>query len=188
MEVNFKANFINTATVKKYAKNTNQYINKKATFLELDLTSSKDIEILKKLSFSWNAAFLKSVLKNVEKKLPNWKVYTLTIQNNDFNNIDSEKILGIAQTSKQDSQSINLEYLQVRPEYTHLNSQRKFKQVGSSIIDCLKKIECVTRINVVSILEEVDFYILNGFFYDMDILQESNLFWQRKSRKSDFID
>ena len=132
--------------------------------------------------------FFKDDFFNAKKNLPNWKLYALSTQIDSFENLEGDKILGLAQVSKDSPQAINLEYLQVKPEYTHNNSLPNFKHVGSGIIDCLKNLNHVARINVISILEEIDFYIMNGFVFDLDILNESNLFWKRDLKKSDFED
>lgn len=183
MEINFKANLISTSTIKRYAKNTDSYINTAASFVEFDLSSKKDMRVLKKIKSSWNAPLFKSIFFHAKQKSPNWKLYALTTQEDNYDKLKADNILGFAQTSIYIPSMINLEYLQVNPEYTYKNKQAIFKHIGSSIIDCLKNLESVSRINVTSILEEIDFYIKNGFFYDLDIFQESNLFWQRESTK-----
>ena len=183
MEINFKASLINTSTIKKQIKNTNKYIDTKASFIELDLSSRKDMRTLKRLKSKWNAPFLNSIFSHAKRKLPNWKLYALTTQEDNYDKLKTDDILGFAQTSKYTPSMINLEYLQVKPEYTHRNKQTQFKHIGSSIIDCLKNLENISRIDVTSVLEEVDFYILNGFSFDIDILNESNLFWERNKKR-----
>ncbi len=152
MTVNFRAKFV---------QRTNLPDSREVSFVEINPKSSADVEAMKKLSNEWyDANYAKNIYEdvvNLSSKRPRIasRVFALTSQKENFKNIESRQILGIAEmTAVNNRTTPYLEYLQVDP-------LMKKSGVGTSILNVLKKMHDSIELN--SAVSSVGFYKKNGF-------------------------
>lgn len=184
MEINFKANLINTTHVRKLNPITKQFTPHKVSFVEINSKSRRDIKTLKKLAKAWGEkSYYAEAIYLITKTFPSFRTYLLTEQDADFKNIDHKKVLGITQLSQISKDHLCIDYLETKPEYQKTNPNREYKKIGSEILHSLKRIFINKTLEVDYILEEVDFYQNNGFYFNDPI--SMNLIWNFKKEKKD---
>lgn len=103
--------------------------------------------LLKETCNFWgdNANFAARINTNFQdlklnKKPNNIQFFALTEQSRDFDKLNSKKILGLAQISKLNSNTIFLANLQVSPKYNYSASNRLLKKIGTEIVNSISKI------------------------------------------------
>ena len=129
MEINFKANLINTTHVRKLNPITKQFTPHKVSFVEINSKSRRDIKTLKKLAKAWGEkSYYAEVIYLITKTFPSFRTYLLTEQDADFKNIDHKKVLGITQLSQISKDHLCIDYLETRPEYQKTNPNREYKK------------------------------------------------------------
>lgn len=141
--ISFGANFLNSAQVYKKAQN-NEYKKTKVSFVKMNPKDDKDIETLDNIQKYWDydkyaPNIYNFALKIRKNELPQkrFKIYALTTQNTDFENLDDRNILGavLGETTKKDF--LYIDYLQVNPKYIYY-PDTDYKRNGSAILDSLK--------------------------------------------------
>ncbi|MBE7706217.1 MAG: hypothetical protein E7Z91_03110 [Cyanobacteria bacterium SIG30] len=92
------------------------------------------------------------------------KVFALTQQKANFDNLEPDKILGVLEMHEScGDRMINV--MQVNPEDITKNKTRKFSKVGSALISSLSKFYNHEPIRVYSAHDAVDFYKKAGFVF-----------------------
>ena len=170
MNVNFKANRVLQTTIKEMVENKSP-ANKKVTFIEFDPFVADDINCLFNTAVDWRESkFALSVYQDAYMD-GNWsekdeivkKYYALTEQMSNFKQPKHNKILGLIETEQISKTLEFIHYLQVNPAFMWETLKSKYKHIGSSILDAIKKLYPTKKI----LLEPEDgtepFYIKNGF-------------------------
>lgn len=170
--INFGAIQINKKPIliNKYNNATKQFEKIPTNFIRLD-SYNEDIKAVEAAASAWtNALYIKKIAtaSHWMKTLP-IEIYALTIQKDNFDKLEHEKILGFAEMRNDDN---NPRYkwlyrLQVKPEATNVNNNNKiYNYVGTNIIKSLKKI--YKNISLFSIKNPniEKFYKNNGFIED----------------------
>ena len=149
--ISFKANLVNNTNVKCLNKN-GTYKNMPVNLVELDIDSDLDLEALEKVKENWKkgdvyardifAHFKEHYEGNLSKNNKNIpeKFYALTSQYGGYNNLDSSKILGVAQIYKEVENYLELTALQTNPKYRYGSESREIKHIGKAIVNSLKTI------------------------------------------------
>ena len=166
MNISFKANFIHNQNIIKNNKKSS------VSFVQIDTNNSKDIQAIKELDFLWGRkTYAGDIYQNIldnkrNNNFNNQKYYILTNQKNNFDIIDSEKILGI--TEIQTNQYFNkINFLQVAPNEKFDNPYRKYKHIGKGIINSIKEIFSDKTIILYSNQNSIPFYKKMGFKIDI---------------------
>lgn len=142
--ISFGAKFLNNAQVNKKTPN-NTYEKTNASFVEMNPKDDKDMKALDNIQKYWeNDRYASNIytfalkIRKDELSPKKFKVYALTSQNSDFENLDDRNILGavLGETPKKDF--LYIDYLQVNPEYIYYPNAN-YKRNGSAILDSLKK-------------------------------------------------
>lgn len=182
MEINFKANLINTTYVRKLSPTAKKFVPHEVSFVEINPRLKDDIKALKKLANHWGAKsmFANSIYKKA-KTNPNEKTYLLTEQSSNFEKLDFTQILGITQLSKEETDKYCIEYLETKPDLQKSNKNRDYKRIGSRILHSLKKTFYNKKIRVNYIFEELNFYLSNGFDFEGELF--GDLTWKAQKRK-----
>ena len=162
----FSANFVNKAQIKKIVGGS-EYKDY-AYLVKIDPYNSADINALQDTSKYWqygnlatNIYYVACAVRNGSKYYKNHEVYALTKQASDYENLDSDKILGLVNADKKLDGSFFIEQLQANPDiiYSH---EPEYKGIGSAILTSLKqltdKITCYPSPSSLRI-----FYEKNGF-------------------------
>ena len=168
--ISFKANLINNTNVKQLNHSGN-YKNMPARIVELDIDSDLDLEALKKVKENWKngdlfAEEIYNSFKQYHDKLSTnnaEKFYALTSQYGGYNNLDGNKILGVAQIYKEAGNSLEIEFLQTNPQYKHGIENRRIKHIGKAITQSIKSIYKDNDITLFSTRAGKPFYKKLGF-------------------------
>lgn len=141
-KTSFGAKFISSANVKKFASKLEKYVPEKTSFIEIDPANSADVKAVDNIAKYWkHEKFASNISYTVESlnkngKNDRTKVFAISSQNKDLDNLDDKKILGVAEIEKFET-GLNLRYLQVNPDYI-FNQGKTYKHVGSEMLNCLK--------------------------------------------------
>lgn len=182
MEINFKANYLNSTYIRKLNPVTKKYVPEKVHFVEINSQNKKDIKTLKKLAKSWdNKSFADTIYVNAKTK-PNLRTYALTSQTSDYEILSPEDVLGVCQLSKENHNVFCLEHLQTKPEFQQENKDREYKRIGRRIVHSLKKVFYDKTLRVNYLFDKIPFYMDNGFDFESDLF--GDLIWKASKRKS----
>lgn len=163
----------NPYNVKKLAENKMSYTEANISFVEFEPVNIQDYEALKKISKAWKEALfadnIKSVASDIIKRKKSKKdnrIFFVTKQTDNFHQLDSESVLGIAHMYKDDSNMAELKYLQVLPTTKYGSRKREFKEVGNSIVrSILSLYDCNVKVRpyypAVSFYERLGFKLIN---------------------------
>lgn len=169
--INFTARLIKRTEIYKRDKG-GTFIPAEVSIVELDKNDENDVKSLYQTSVLWNQQNAKyssniyhEAVKGYEYSDIEQEHYlALTEQNDDFKNINSEKVLGLMLFSESKFQEDEIEWFQVRPNTNTKQSwKREYKGVGKAMIDLLKQVNYCKPIHVLSVPESVEFYKKQGF-------------------------
>lgn len=180
MEINFKGQFLNKTLVEKYNYISKTFVPTEVSFVELKNSSKKDLKTLKKISWRWGYKTFASRIYREAKNDPKVRTFALTTQNSNYEKLDSKKILGLGQTTLERPGVYNLDYLQAHPNYIADNKNREYKNIGTGLINGLKKLFNDNIITVTSLPAAIDFYLKNGFNFCNFFLFD--LYWKNKNK------
>lgn len=174
--ISFKANLVNNTNVKCLNKNGN-YKNMPVRLVELEVDSDLDLEALAKVKENWKdgdvyAQDVHMCFEQYHNNIrPNTseKFYALTSQYGGYENLDGNKILGVAQVYKESGNAVEIEFLQTNPQYKYGIENRKVKHIGKAITQSLKEIFKGNEISLFSTKVGKPFYKKLGF----EIVEES---------------
>ena len=103
----------------------------------------------------------------------------MTSQKDDFERLDKSKIVGLAQMQTGVEPEDNLRYFQIRPDLKHGVNRRKYKHIGSGMLNSIKKIYS-NAITLLSSYSAANFYEKQGFeIIDIDLLE---YIWRAKKK------
>lgn len=146
---------------------------KQAYIVELDKNDDKDLKSLHNVSLLWSkekANFVpylfSDFIKDNEFK-PDVNAdhcLMLTLQGDNFENIEPEKVLGVSLFSEEDIEN-ELNWLQVQPKNTARFQpvNREYKNVGTAIVNYIQNVYEGKPIFVNSSNTAIDFYKKLGF-------------------------
>ena len=168
--INFGAKFVCSTTIKQ--KSDNNYKNLPANIVEIDETDSSDNDAINDVAKIWqsdsfnNLTFVDSIVHDIEmRKVLNLRptpIYAITLQENNFEKLDSERVLGLVEFSKV-SDGNKIDYLQVNPLYVEkCVFDKKVCGIGTALINFLKGI-ADNFIEVTSSKSAKGFYEKMGF-------------------------
>uniref|UniRef100_UPI004027D2B5 hypothetical protein n=1 Tax=Candidatus Scatousia sp. TaxID=3085663 RepID=UPI004027D2B5 len=180
--ITFGANFIQKIPIKKYSYNTKTYNSLNANFIELKPSNAKDVNALGDIAFDFGGdSFANNIYvqAKINSKHPDekYRYFALTEQDNDFEKLNVNQILGVALTKKKLDGVTELENLQVHPKFVYSWGPPSIKRVGSAILDCLKEFNDKIILN--SSPNATKFYEKNAFMrIDPKIRR---YFWSKES-------
>lgn len=169
--INFTANLIKRTQIQR-RNSDNKFEPYDVSIVELDKNYEPDINSLYKASILWNdqgARYSSNIYHDATKgyeydDVKREHYFALTEQNKDFDNLDEEKILGLMLFSESVYPDDEITWLQVRPNTNTPNSwKRKYKGVGTAMINMLKDTNLKKDIRVKSADDAVEFYKKQGF-------------------------
>lgn len=179
----FGANLIRTTKIPKLIENTSSYKDVSVSFVKIDVKNDGDHKALENIAKYWeNANFATNIYhaactmkKDSEYNKYN-QIYSLSIQNSDFENLDDEKILGLVHVCPLTDKFMFIERIIANP--TIINEiKRKYDNIGTAMLDMLKtfndKLACFPS-NTKSVK---NFYRKNNF---IEMPDNTNLFiWNK---------
>lgn len=169
--INFGAKYIQDMNVGKLKND--KYIQKDVAFVELDPTDKDDRNALKQIARDWGYySFAEDIYEEANlylKENPEkGKIFALTTQTKDFENLAPDAVLGLAEVNTEDKaryRTVYLDRLQTNPEYLDAFEQPKYKGIGTSIHNCLKEEFRGNRITLTAVPSEsvLEHYRNNGY-------------------------
>jgi len=144
--ISFTASLKSDTTI--HSRQGQAFTPKKAYIVELDKNDVHDLTSLHNISLLWSkekANFVpylfSDFIKDVEFK-PDVNAdhcFVLTLQNENFQNIDPAKVLGVTLFSEEDIEN-ELNWLQVQPKNTSRMEpvNRKYRNVGTAIVNYIR--------------------------------------------------
>ena len=167
--VSFGASFIEKVPLKKYSYKKKKYIPSSANFVQLAPENPDDFHTISGVADEFGAdsfanniyAAAKIVRKNSDSDRDKCCFFSLSKQNDKFERLNPDNVLGIAMTSAISDSKTELEYLQVHPQYIYSFDPPYFKRIGSAMLQGLKNL--YSHILVKSAPSACPFYIINDF-------------------------
>jgi len=186
--INFKANYVKPAIIKKLEKGC--YKPFQASIVELELS---DVSSIKEVSKSWGQSVSAVIATDAHWTLTRYDshIYALTTQKDKFNNLIPEKVLALADFSE-GSISNHLNYIQVKPNcistrygtfwesmknrVKNIFSKQKneYKHIGKEMVNMLKEKSKGKCLELVSFDEAKSFYKKLGFRSDRSLRAKEN--------------
>ncbi len=171
--ISFGATPLNKVRVKRLDSKTNKFKNIPAYFVRLDAKNKGDLIAANSVAKNWKGAkYIKKIATashwmNVRNYVE-IDVYALTTQSKEFENLNPNLILGMAEIRNNDVNNYyHINHLQVKPEAINVNKKdNKYKYIGSSILSSLKKVYKSLSLDSEDDKNIEAFYRRNGFFDD----------------------
>ena len=167
--ISFGAKFISAPTIQKYDKNLKSFQNKKVSFVQFEPENRSDKLAIKMANNKWGRYFITQSIylcadmlsrKECSKEVN--KIFILTEQTDNFKKLLASKILALAQTKEEKGKTVELMWLQTRPQIKYNNTEnREIKHAGKAIIDSLK--ELTNELVLGSTTNSKNFYSKQGF-------------------------
>ena len=129
------------------AKTTKQ----EASIVKLDPKNSYDMNALDEISKYWDSIhnwiefcfaddIYKDALKTAKNNTKNKSFLALTLQNSNFEHLEKDKILGLAEVVTDKSKKLHkISYLQAHPSHTRYGADRGFKRIGKRLMEFILK-------------------------------------------------
>ena len=187
--ITFGASFIKEVPVKKLIENSKSYITKNVSCVELNPLDKADIKTIDETQDAFfGITFVDDIYFNARKifrkgkNKENMQIYALTTQKDNFEKLDANKVLVMADVVAKEANGAYLEYIQAHPLIAYAIGKPPYKNVGTELIKILQ--EKFSSIKCNSIAD--GFYEKNGFVREK---QGSNHFiWNKSSNPTKSID
>lgn len=163
------------------------YVDRDVNFVEIDVTNENDIIALQNNAKYWlyskysptiaYSAFLKYAYQDM---YDNTHIFALTRQNDDFQHLDDNKLLGLVEVEKTGKDTVRVHYLQVNPDFLYTIRKPDFKCCGTAILNSLKQLYENKTISLSSSGAD-EFYRKNGF--DFVEGSQHTFVWNKKNEK-----
>lgn len=167
--ITFGARLVSTDNIKQFDWIRKSYHPQKVSIVELDPTDYTDLQAVKKVAENWHdaqyAASISGIVHSIFAHFIDKKehaIYAITTQNKNHGKLNNKKILALAEVNTSKDDRINLDYLQVNPNFMYLAKNKKFKGIGKCMLDFLKN----TYNKIITLRSDykaIPFYEKNGF-------------------------
>lgn len=141
-QINFGAKFKNPVEILR--KDSNGFFKPhRASFVEIEPQNWDDIKALAKIDHYWaeNDQYACNIYTDAlslhHNYDPNFKFFAITEQNDKFEKLNDEKILGLAEIKQQKPRDFHISYIQVDSRNVY-SLEPNFKKVGTRILDSIK--------------------------------------------------
>ncbi len=176
--------------VVKRDETTGEYKTEKASMVEIDLKNPNDIKVMKELGEKWDNDYLMENMAdnaeniaNREDQADNHRFFAVTSQKDNFENLNSDKVLSFCEVHDETYNKAKVEYIQSNAESTTMYNP-KYKRCGSAMLDGLK--HYYNYIYLYSLPCTIQFY-LNNEFKQVKSQKEYNMEWKNSSNLQEDI-
>ena len=179
--INFKAKYIKPIDIEKWEDN--QYKPFTASFIEFEPSNNNDKLTLKKTCELWGKDSLMSYMNDDftqdDFQTSNKHIYSITSQNNNYDCINPDKVLGAVEFIEDKKNNINnIIFLEVEPDNQALQmGKQNYKKIGTSILNCLKSLYHNKPIKLNSSYSAIKFYEKNNFHKDSSSKNKFDYIW-----------
>jgi len=161
------------------------------SFLELNPFDEADQSSMERIVKIWGTKgiytpFMSNMFQYTGDKTTdvNSRFFVLTRQSEDFDYLNPEHFLGLAQVTKLDNGRMSLDALQVNPFYLFNNPYGDIKQVGKTLMKQLLSLFSKTDFELFSPNNNVPFFELLGFNVAKSQANKNEVFMQLKNKIS----
>ena len=167
--VSFGARYVKNVSIKKIEPKGLQ--KHKVAMVELNPHEINDIRCVNELNLDWGGKESLSyhILQNMCNIFTEFsqqcksRFFILTQQKDNFQDLEAEKVLSIAQTSEIDDSLINLDLIETFFEESHNSKNANFKHIGQGMLDNIKFLNFGKDIFIETHERNEAFYQKNGF-------------------------
>ena len=166
--VNFQARPVKHISVGKLApKSHTGYLPVSGYIVEINKAQRSDRVAISDAVSEWGeeARYGMVIVDNAKKSSPHIKskynrnkIYALTLQQNNFQTLESDKILGLSEVTQLDKNKVEINFLQVKPTSAGRSKKKEYINVGKNFIEMLKKNPANTTIFVKAAYSAANFY------------------------------
>lgn len=183
MNVSFGASALYLTHVKKFNMDTHKYQPCRATLVKINSKDKQDIKVLSKVNDRWDSGL--SYLGNIIDiacgdyyNTQDDKIYALTLQTQDYENLDPYKVLGVALINCSKDSYNSIDFIQADPAYKYSNGHfRFFKNIGKAMLRCIKKEAGNKVLKVFALGKVIPFYEKYGFVGNPS--EKYTMFWNK---------
>ena len=170
VQISFTSSFLKTVYI-PHNTQTGEVEITEASIVELSSKDKNDIEALGKTSKEWQkikSGYAPSIYYEMFKPrlypdVNYEKILALTTQNEDYNKLDYQKILGLAVYSDKTEPVNEISWLQTNPKTNfETKNKREYKELGKKLVDYMKEISD-KPLYVQSSDKAIKFYEKQGF-------------------------
>lgn len=192
MNVSFKAKFIQNASVLRINKD-NSLKETPVSFVKMSELDTEDMYAMNKIANNYKRAFNEQMSKKDDPDSENYAesirnnfnhiynnpdmrgykdFFALTTQQEGFEYIDNQKVLGLAETFNDVlGDFLEIRFLQTNPLHKFGENTRELKKIGTTILDCLRNYFKGRTIYLQADYNVIDFYKKYGF----EVLKENHM-------------
>lgn len=168
--VSFKAQFVDKVSVMAKKKN-GKYAEKEVSFVKMNPHSLLDYNAVKGVNRNWGdgETYVRSMLYHFNIIADDQKknIYFITEQDSNFRKLEPKKVLGMVEVSKFDDYS-RIDFIQTKPGCMFKERERKYKNIGWSMLEMVEKIYGKHKIVLNSVRKAIKFYEKYGFVITYD--------------------
>lgn len=184
--ISFGARYISNDNIKQLDFLKRSYGLRKVNIVQIDGTNEADVIAVSKAVKSWKdekyASSIQYTLNSIFAKFIAPKertIFAITTQNKNYGKLNNKKILALAEVNTNLPDRINLDYIQVNPNYAYSLKSRKYKGIGSCMLNFLKQ-NFHKPITLKSDFQVTDFYTQNNF----DVLEADEFIYIWKPERA----
>ncbi len=164
--INFQARLVKDSKAKFYdASAPHLKKTQPGSIIEIDPNSKSDIGAIEAAVKDWGEGdSYGKVIANDAKTISKFprskqlsKIIAFTLQDKDFENLDSDKIFGLCEVTILDKGKVEINYLQSKPKSAVKVGERVHGNIGKSIVNMLKE-KGFSRIFVQAAYNAANFY------------------------------
>ena len=185
--LSFNALLVNHQNIYHNGKNTSEN-TVPSSIVKIDRNNPNDIKALDRAVEEWGEGDIygKDIVDSAKRlgagKNSNTKkstIYALTLQQNNFENLDGAKILGLSELITYGKKRAEINFLQVKPACAGKNEQKQYLNVGRSIINLFQRMHANKELLVKADYRAANFYEKMNF----EIINPSKLLYKWTSLK-----
>ena len=164
--ISFKAQYICSPSILQ-KDNNSQYSSCNVSFVELEHSSPNDKKTLVNLNKQWNygGTYVNDIVDLWDEKTDGdeqIRRFAITTQQKRFANLNPKKILGVVEVSDIGT-CLFINFLQTNPKEKYKSENRKFKDIGKTLIESIKNLIQKKTILLSADMSAIPFYKKLGF-------------------------
>ena len=167
--ITFRAKYLSTHTIQRLNKN-DDYDNVSAAFVQLSPHNKHDLRTIQNVQGLWGGSnsYALSIAQSATREaneIPDDrnKYYAITRQKSKYEKLNPYEILGLAKVTQRADAKHEIDYLQVEPTCEAFSFIREYKNLGTAMLNGIKKSAKGLDIILHSVPGAINFYLKNGF-------------------------
>lgn len=169
--ISFRARYLDEVKLRKI--NGAQVQECSASLVELDLKSKADNVCIQDMIYDWGGSdsYTFHIARNMgqvyyelnDNTSPIPRVFAITEQKDNFDKLNSKKILSIAETTDIKPTIVNIDFIETHRAQAYGAKDPKYKYLGTALVNCIKSVFKGKALELYSTDKALSFYLKNGF-------------------------